>query len=55
MSVNSSTRASADHFGPGPLLRLPDKVTIRLEAGDVLRMLTPGGGGWGSAHQSTDS
>jgi len=27
--------------------RLPDKVTIRLAAGDVLRMLTPGGGGWG--------
>jgi N-methylhydantoinase B/oxoprolinase/acetone carboxylase alpha subunit len=29
--------------------RLPDKVTIRLKAGDVLRMLTPGGGGWGPA------
>jgi N-methylhydantoinase B/oxoprolinase/acetone carboxylase alpha subunit len=28
--------------------RLPDKCTIRLQAGDVLRMLTPGGGGWGS-------
>ncbi|CAN5672514.1 hydantoinase B/oxoprolinase family protein [soil metagenome] len=27
--------------------RLPDKCTIQLEAGDVLRMLTPGGGGWG--------
>jgi N-methylhydantoinase B/oxoprolinase/acetone carboxylase alpha subunit len=27
--------------------RLPDKVTIRLKAGDVLRMRTPGGGGWG--------
>ena len=27
--------------------RLPDKCTIRLAAGDVLRMLTPGGGGWG--------
>ena len=27
--------------------RLPDKVTIRLKSGDVLRMLTPGGGGWG--------
>ncbi|MBN2624532.1 MAG: hydantoinase B/oxoprolinase family protein [Acidimicrobiales bacterium] len=27
--------------------RLPDKCTIRLDAGDVLRMLTPGGGGWG--------
>jgi N-methylhydantoinase B/oxoprolinase/acetone carboxylase alpha subunit len=28
--------------------RLPDKCTIQLKAGDVLRMLTPGGGGWGS-------
>jgi N-methylhydantoinase B/oxoprolinase/acetone carboxylase alpha subunit len=27
--------------------RLPDKVTLRPRAGDVLRMLTPGGGGWG--------
>jgi N-methylhydantoinase B/oxoprolinase/acetone carboxylase alpha subunit len=27
--------------------RLADKCTIRLEAGDVLRILTPGGGGWG--------
>jgi N-methylhydantoinase B/oxoprolinase/acetone carboxylase alpha subunit len=29
--------------------RLPDKCTIRLASGDVLRMLTPGGGGWGAA------
>jgi len=28
--------------------RLPDKCTVHLHAGDVLRMLTPGGGGWGS-------
>ena len=27
--------------------RLPDKCTIALEPGDVLRLLTPGGGGWG--------
>jgi N-methylhydantoinase B/oxoprolinase/acetone carboxylase alpha subunit len=26
---------------------LPDKCTVGLRAGDVLRMLTPGGGGWG--------
>jgi N-methylhydantoinase B/oxoprolinase/acetone carboxylase alpha subunit len=26
--------------------RLRDKCTIRMRAGDVLRMLTPGGGGW---------
>jgi N-methylhydantoinase B/oxoprolinase/acetone carboxylase alpha subunit len=29
--------------------RLPDKCTIQLKAGDVVRMLTPGGGGWGRA------
>jgi N-methylhydantoinase B/oxoprolinase/acetone carboxylase alpha subunit/GrpB-like predicted nucleotidyltransferase (UPF0157 family) len=29
--------------------RLPDKCTIALRAGDVVRMLTPGGGGWGRA------
>ncbi len=28
---------------------LLDKCTVRLRAGDVLRMLTPGGGGWGPA------
>lgn len=28
--------------------RLPDKCTMQLRAGDVLRMLTPGGGGWGA-------
>jgi N-methylhydantoinase B/oxoprolinase/acetone carboxylase alpha subunit len=28
--------------------RLPDKVTLRLRAGDVLRLRTPGGGGWGT-------
>jgi len=35
--------------------RLPDKCTIRLEAGDVLRMLTPGGGGWGTPAPGTVS
>jgi N-methylhydantoinase B/oxoprolinase/acetone carboxylase alpha subunit len=28
--------------------RLPDKCTVQLEAGDVVRMLTPGGGGFGT-------
>lgn len=27
--------------------RLLDKCTVRLRCGDVLRLLTPGGGGWG--------
>jgi N-methylhydantoinase B/oxoprolinase/acetone carboxylase alpha subunit len=29
--------------------RLPDKGTVHLRAGDVLRILTPGGGGWNGA------
>jgi N-methylhydantoinase B/oxoprolinase/acetone carboxylase alpha subunit len=29
--------------------RLGDKCTVTLRAGDVLRMLTPGGGGWGAS------
>ncbi len=33
---------------------LPDKCTIQLKAGDVLRMLTPGGGGWGTPLSSPD-
>lgn len=28
--------------------RLPDKCTLNLRAGDVLRILTPGAGGWGT-------
>ncbi len=31
---------------------LPDKATFRVEAGDVVRMLTPGGGGWGRVSNS---
>jgi N-methylhydantoinase B/oxoprolinase/acetone carboxylase alpha subunit len=27
--------------------QLPDKCTVKLAPGDVLRILTPGGGGWG--------
>jgi N-methylhydantoinase B/oxoprolinase/acetone carboxylase alpha subunit len=34
--------------------RLLDKCTIRLRADDVLRMLTPGGGGWGSLTTTDD-
>jgi N-methylhydantoinase B/oxoprolinase/acetone carboxylase alpha subunit len=29
--------------------RLPDKCSVELRGGDVLRILTPGGGGWGQA------
>ena len=28
--------------------RLPDKCTVQLSAGDAVRVLTPGGGGWGT-------
>ena len=28
-------------------VRLAAKVTVQLRSGDVIRMLTPGGGGWG--------
>lgn len=33
-------------------VRLDDKCTVQLKAGDVLRMLTPGGGGWGHPARS---
>ena len=29
-------------------VELPDKVTLDAEAGDIIRMRTPGGGGWGA-------
>jgi N-methylhydantoinase B/oxoprolinase/acetone carboxylase alpha subunit len=32
--------------------RLPDKCTIQLKTGDVVRVLTPGGGGWGPPEAS---
>ncbi|RMF83031.1 MAG: hydantoinase B/oxoprolinase family protein [Nitrospinota bacterium] len=31
--------------------RLPSKVNIRVEAGDILRVATPGGGGYGKAEE----
>ncbi|HUK51890.1 MAG TPA: hydantoinase B/oxoprolinase family protein [Candidatus Binatia bacterium] len=33
--------------------RLPSKVSLRVEAGDRLRIETPGGGGWGRKRRST--
>ncbi len=35
--------------------RLPDKCTVELKAGDVVRMLTPGGGGWGEPAEGAGS
>lgn len=34
--------------GGGSAERLPGKATFEADAGDVLRVLTPGGGGWGA-------
>jgi N-methylhydantoinase B/oxoprolinase/acetone carboxylase alpha subunit len=36
----------------GRARRLPDKCTVRLGAGDVVRILTPGGGGFGAAAEA---
>lgn len=33
----------------GDAERLPDKCTVRLRASDVIRVLAPGGSGWGSS------
>ncbi|MEA2827635.1 MAG: N-methylhydantoinase [Actinomycetota bacterium] len=35
--------------------RLPDKCTLHLAAGDVVRLLTPGGGGWGQPPAGPDN
>jgi N-methylhydantoinase B/oxoprolinase/acetone carboxylase alpha subunit len=35
--------------------RLPDKCTIHVKAGDVVRVLTPGGGGCGPAARRADN
>jgi N-methylhydantoinase B/oxoprolinase/acetone carboxylase alpha subunit len=32
--------------------RLPDKCTVQLAAGDVVRLVTPGGGGYGASRRS---
>ena len=32
----------------GAAIRLPDKCTLQVRAGDVIRIRTPGGGGWGA-------
>jgi N-methylhydantoinase B len=34
---------------PGQEVELPPKVTRRLDAGEVVTVVTPGGGGWGAA------
>jgi N-methylhydantoinase B/oxoprolinase/acetone carboxylase alpha subunit len=38
---------------PARAERLPDKVTVVLDAGDVVRILTPGGGGYGVPARAT--
>jgi N-methylhydantoinase B len=42
-------RATVTKAGTGEPTELPGKCSVHLEAGDVLRIETPGGGGWGKA------
>ena len=46
-STNSAA-ANPKISNPEAAIPLSDKVTLQTEAGDVIRVLTPGGGGWGS-------
>lgn len=46
-STNSAA-ANPKTSNPEAVIPLPDKVTLQTKAGDVIRVLTPGGGGWGS-------
>lgn len=46
-STNSAA-ANPKTSNPAAAIPLPDKVTLQTKAGDVIRVLTPGGGGWGS-------
>ena len=41
-------RATVIKAATGELIELPGKCSVHLEAGDVLRIETPGGGGWGT-------
>jgi N-methylhydantoinase B len=40
-------RATVVKAATGEVIELPGKCSLHLEAGDVLRIKTPGGGGWG--------
>jgi N-methylhydantoinase B len=40
-------RATVVKAATGEVIELPGKCSLHLEAGDVLRIETPGGGGWG--------
>jgi N-methylhydantoinase B len=42
-----SAGAAGANLLNGASPQLPSKTTLRLAAGDVLRIETPGGGGWG--------
>jgi len=50
-AAGGSSGAAAANLVNGA--ELPAKVTLRLAAGDVLRIETPGGGGWGPPKGST--
>lgn len=39
---------SQEASNPEAAIPLPDKVTLQTAAGDIIRVFTPGGGGWGN-------
>jgi len=52
----SAGAAGGSHGAPGANLLngspLPSKVSLRLAAGDILRIETPGGGAWGQPEET---
>jgi N-methylhydantoinase B len=46
-------RATVTKAATGEVMVLPGKCSVYLEAGDVLRLETPGGGGWGAQNERT--
>ena len=46
--AGAAGRATVKKARSGEALELPGKCSVHLEAGDVLRIETPGGGGWGA-------
>jgi len=47
--AGAAGRATVKKAATGEEMELPGKCSLYLEAGDVLRIETPGGGGWGSS------
>ncbi len=45
--LGAAGRATVTKAGTGEVMELPGKCSVLLDAGDLLRIETPGGGGWG--------